>query len=129
MAHFMARQCRLSKIPFPDHSKRWVNVRKVFANHYKKPSRPLDKMLDSLGLKFVGRKHSGIDDTRNIANVLVRMLEDGANPASNERISWSDPERKCWNGLKCGWVRVLYNKPSDGLNLSDSDGSDSENHG
>lgn len=28
--------------------------------------------------------------------------------------------------MRCGYIRVFYNKPSDGLNVSDSDDSTSE---
>jgi len=35
-------------------------------------------MLAFLGLELKGRHHSGIDDCRNIAQVLIRMLRDGA---------------------------------------------------
>ena len=49
------------------------------------------------------------------------MLADGANPVINERISWHSVERSSWFGMRAGVVRVFYNKPSDGLNLSDSE--------
>lgn len=45
-------------------------------------------MLSHLGMEFQGRRHSGYDDALNIANVLLRMLSDGANPVVNERLSW-----------------------------------------
>jgi len=35
-------------------------------------------MLDALKLGLIGRHHSGIDDTRNIARILVKMMQDGA---------------------------------------------------
>lgn len=84
-------------------------------------------MLSHLGLIFEGRKHSGIDDTRNITNVVIRMLVDGANPVINERLSWRHVDLVQWQGVSCGYVRVYYNKPSDGLNMSDSDESADDN--
>jgi 3'-5' exoribonuclease 1 len=123
MAHFFAGQCKLSNIAFPSYAKRWINIRKVFNSHYKMSNCTLDMMLGHLGLEFEGRKHSGIDDTKNIANVLIRMLVDGANPVINERLSWRQVDRQQWQGLSCGYVRVYYNKPSDGLNMSDSEDS------
>lgn len=77
--------------------------------------------MSHLGMEFEGRKHSGFDDAANISQILIRMLLDGANPVINERISWHSASRTCWGDLKCGAVRVLINKPNDGLNLSDSD--------
>ncbi len=34
-------------------------------------------MLESLGLQFQGREHSGIDDAKNISRVLVQLIKDG----------------------------------------------------
>ena len=120
-AHFFANSCQVNGIPYPSYAKRWINIRKVFSSHYKLHSVSLTHMLSHLGMDFEGRKHSGFDDTKNIARVLIRMLVDGANPVINERISWHSVERSSWFGMRAGVVRVFYNKPSDGLNLSDSE--------
>lgn len=45
-------------------------------------------MLSHLGMQFEGRPHCGLDDARNIANVLIRMMTDGATVQANERIRW-----------------------------------------
>ena len=37
-------------------------------------------------MSFEGHLHSGIDDTRNIARIVVRMLEDGCNLRANEQL-------------------------------------------
>lgn len=36
----------------------------------------LKGMLTALGMKFEGREHSGLDDSRNIARIVVKMLND-----------------------------------------------------
>lgn len=43
-------------------------------------------MLEHLELNFEGRPHCGLDDARNIARVLIRMMYDGASIQVNERI-------------------------------------------
>lgn len=43
-------------------------------------------MLEHLELNFEGRPHCGLDDARNIARVLIRMMNDGASIQVNERI-------------------------------------------
>lgn len=43
-------------------------------------------MLDKLGLKYEGRPHSGLDDSRNIARIALRMLQDGCQLRVNERM-------------------------------------------
>ncbi|RWS15901.1 exoribonuclease 1-like protein [Dinothrombium tinctorium] len=126
MAHFFSRQCQLNRIAFPSYCKRWINLRKVFSSHYKTHHFCLNQMLTHLNIEFQGRRHSGFDDALNIAHVLIRLLIDGANPVINERISWHQVDRSCWGDLRCGYVRVFYNKPSDGLNVSDSEESEEE---
>lgn len=43
-------------------------------------------MLDHAGFAFQGSPHSGIDDSINIARLVVRLLEDGCKFIVNERI-------------------------------------------
>jgi 3'-5' exoribonuclease 1 len=41
-------------------------------------------MLDIQGMKFEGRLHSGIDDSRNIARIAAKLIEDGSPMYINE---------------------------------------------
>lgn len=88
----------------PNYLKRWINLKKVIPiekvqkaiknndksldvqgewsdNQRIEKSKPckfgMTDMLDWCGLKMVGRHHSGIDDSRNIANVALKLLEHG----------------------------------------------------
>jgi len=119
--HFFANSCAMNGVVYPSYSKRWINVRKVFSSYYRVHSYSLSHMLSYLGMEFEGRKHSGFDDSNNIARLLIRMLLDGANPVINERISWHSIHRSSWHGMKPGVVKILACKPCDGLNLSDSE--------
>lgn len=47
----------------------------------------LELILENLGMSFEGRPHSGIDDARNIARILVKMIKDGADPTVNDDIA------------------------------------------
>jgi len=47
----------------------------------------LTSMLDYLSLVLEGRLHSGMDDAKNIARVLLQMLCDGAVVLPNEGLS------------------------------------------
>jgi len=87
-------------MPFPySYASTWANLRKCFANFYKgdfyKGSTGnnstnrlpgLQTMLDMLGLEFEGNPHSGVDDARNIARILIRLLSDRAFVRVNEKI-------------------------------------------
>lgn len=129
MSHFFARVCKVNKIRYPGYAKRWINIRKVFSNHYKIQQVCLSQMLTHLGLEFEGRKHSGYDDTHNISRVLIRMLLDGANPIINERISWHSAERVKWGDMTSGYIRCFYDKKSNraaDTNPSDSDDTETE---
>ena len=43
-------------------------------------------MILSIGLEFEGNPHSGVDDARNIARILIRLLSDRAFVRVNEKI-------------------------------------------
>lgn len=43
-------------------------------------------MLSRLGMSFQGQPHRGLDDSKNIARVAIRLLRDGANLRVNEKI-------------------------------------------
>lgn len=84
MARFLRGQCEISEIPYPKWAKRWINVRKSFSNFYDLTKVKLTTMLEHLGLVFEGHHHSGLDDSRNIARVVLCLLRDGAELRVNE---------------------------------------------
>nr|CAD7399242.1 unnamed protein product [Timema cristinae] len=86
MGRFLYGQCKISDIPYPQFAKKWVNIRKVFSNFYKCKRFCLKLMLEHIEMIFEGRPHCGLDDARNIARVLLRMVKDGASIQYNERI-------------------------------------------
>jgi inhibitor of KinA sporulation pathway (predicted exonuclease) len=70
---FMA-QCRRENIEYPfsnDH----INIKMLFALKYSlKRNVGMTKALRMLGMPLIGIHHRGIDDSRNIANILSRIL-------------------------------------------------------
>ncbi|KAG7495794.1 3-5 exoribonuclease 1 [Solea senegalensis] len=88
MSKFLNIQCRVSHIRYPQFAKKWINIRKSYGNFYKVPrtQTKLSTMLEKLGLKYEGRPHSGLDDSRNIARIVLRMLQDGCQLRVNERM-------------------------------------------
>lgn len=101
-AKFLRLQCETSEIHFPKWAKRWINLKRLYASFYsfngqnvdfnnkKKGANSkfmrLDEMLSNVGLEFVGKPHSGIDDARNITRVLIQLKTDGAIPVANEQM-------------------------------------------
>lgn len=77
----LPKQCNRDKILCPKFilNNDYINIKKLFANHYKiksKKVRGMKKMLNILGIKLVGKHHSGYDDTFNICQIAVRMMND-----------------------------------------------------
>ncbi|KAG5490503.1 hypothetical protein JKF63_00623 [Porcisia hertigi] len=78
MRRFM-HECSVLRdgVEFPPLFYRYINVRHVYSNHFKCRQVKLTHMLRKMGMSFEGRRHSGIDDTRNIARVLAELLARG----------------------------------------------------
>lgn len=66
---------------------RWINIKKEFGSFYTqwfkkgKQARNMTDMLERLEIPLGGHHHSGIDDCRNIAKVVQRMIAEGWCPA------------------------------------------------
>ncbi|MFH4978832.1 hypothetical protein AB6A40_005541 [Gnathostoma spinigerum] len=90
IAKFFQMQCIKSNSGVIPHDFRfYINIRKAFINKYKGQRLQrinLNGMLKDLGMKFEGREHSGIDDAKNIARIVIKMLEDRSELRVNEKI-------------------------------------------
>ncbi|KAJ1657211.1 hypothetical protein IWQ61_003346 [Dispira simplex] len=76
-------QCRLSGVQPPAYFRRWINMKKAFAEQFENQTGgpvSMRDMLTQLQLPFIGKHHSGIDNARNVASVLKRMIELGYTP-------------------------------------------------
>lgn len=56
---------------------KFINVKTEFEYFYSKKSGGMTNMLTKLNLPLIGRHHSGIDDTRNIAAIMLKMINEG----------------------------------------------------
>eukprot|EP01091_Cochliopodium_minus_P015311 TRINITY_DN5408_c0_g1_i1.p1 TRINITY_DN5408_c0_g1~~TRINITY_DN5408_c0_g1_i1.p1 ORF type:complete len:385 (+),score=88.78 TRINITY_DN5408_c0_g1_i1:2-1156(+) len=70
-------QCKREKITVPWYFKRWVNIKHVFENIFKKESFGMKNMLEVLELNLDGHHHSGIDDCKNISKIVTKILSLG----------------------------------------------------
>jgi inhibitor of KinA sporulation pathway (predicted exonuclease) len=57
--------------------KKYVNIRDEFNAFYNKNAGSMVNMLTKLKLELVGKHHSGIDDCRNISQIVIKMIKDG----------------------------------------------------
>ncbi|OVA11100.1 Exonuclease [Macleaya cordata] len=72
------QQCKDSSMKLPPYFMEWINLKDIYLNFYKRRATGMMTMMKELDMPLVGSHHLGIDDTKNIARVLQRMLTDGA---------------------------------------------------
>ncbi|KAJ3028917.1 UNVERIFIED_CONTAM: hypothetical protein HDU68_000614 [Siphonaria sp. JEL0065] len=70
-------QAKTSKIQIPPVMKQWNNIKIALKLQTGKDIRGMTDMLEHFHLPLIGRHHSGIDDTRNIAAVAQALLKTG----------------------------------------------------
>nr|AGH30334.1 Eri-1-1 [Nilaparvata lugens] len=70
-------QCQNSDIPVPTQMTKWINIKESFSISTGTYPYGLKHMLEILELPFEGRLHSGIDDCKNIANIVKKLAEGG----------------------------------------------------
>lgn len=73
----LPKEIKNKKLHYHQVYKTYINIKDEFENFYKKKAGGMVGMLDYLNIKLEGRHHSGIDDTRNIAKILLRIISDG----------------------------------------------------
>ncbi|MBL9106441.1 MAG: exonuclease domain-containing protein [Myxococcales bacterium] len=82
LVSMLPRQCAASGIAvagLPAIYRRWINVKPVFTSKVRRSrSHGMAAMLSALKLKLEGTHHRGIDDCRNIARIVLALLELGA---------------------------------------------------
>jgi len=73
----LENECRRKQIRKPASLSTWIDIRAVYREFYKRKPQGLNGALRELGLSFEGREHSGIEDARNTARLVWRMVQDG----------------------------------------------------
>jgi len=75
----LPRQCQTAQVhAVPQVFKEWVNIKKTYSVATGRHAGGMKPMLDTLGLPLVGHHHSGLDDSRNIAQILISLCRNGA---------------------------------------------------
>ena len=57
--------------------KKYINVKDEYEYIYKVKAQGMVGMMNFLKIPVEGRVHSGIDDTKNIAKILLKIIKDG----------------------------------------------------
>lgn len=87
MSRFLYLSCQLHGLKFPKWARKWINIRKTFSNFYDCKRLNLSQMLESVGFEFEGQPHCGLDDSKNIARLAIKLLNDGCQFLVNEELS------------------------------------------
>ena len=74
----LPKECNAKGLPVPSVLKDWINIKDVFSSFYGTKPKGMVGMLKYLHLQLKGRHHSGIDDVRNITQIVMRLLAKGA---------------------------------------------------
>ncbi|PKU73257.1 uncharacterized exonuclease domain-containing protein At3g15140 isoform X2 [Dendrobium catenatum] len=85
------QQCKVSKIRTPSYFMEWINLKDIYLNFYNRRATGMRTMMRQLGIPLLGSHHLGIDDAKNIARVLQRLLADGALLKITARRSFANP--------------------------------------
>lgn len=73
----LAKEVHNKNLPYYSVYKRFINIKTEFEYVYKVKAGRMVSMLNYLNIPLEGRYHSGIDDTRNIAKILLKIISDG----------------------------------------------------
>src|SRR4051812_17432443 len=86
MQNFLNLQCAHSELAFPRWGLEWVDVKKIFSNWFGVRRCGITKMLAYLEMEFEGQQHSGLDDSKNIARILIQLMKDGCPVEVNSKL-------------------------------------------
>jgi ERI1 exoribonuclease 3 len=74
----LPNQCDYFKLLRPEYFNHWINIKKSFNKAIGKYANSgMMGMLKDLNIQHTGRHHSGIDDCKNIAEILKGLAERG----------------------------------------------------
>ncbi|UMM31380.1 hypothetical protein L5515_012879 [Caenorhabditis briggsae] len=99
MWKFMQFQCILSNIRMPHMFRNFINIKKTFKEKFNglmkgNGKSGIENMLERLDLTFIGNKHSGLDDARNIAQIAIQMMKLKIELRINQKCSWVEPKNQ-----------------------------------
>jgi len=118
----LENECRRKQVRKPASLNGWVDIRAVYREFYRRRPQGLAAAMKEVGLMFEGREHSGIEDARNTARLVWKMVSDGCllqqtgqteterermelahrNPAAGKKRRWQGPLRTRPTGVKIG---------------------------
>ncbi|XP_055643745.1 ERI1 exoribonuclease 2 [Toxorhynchites rutilus septentrionalis] len=78
LSTYLKDECSRKGIQRQNYFNRWIDIRRIYGECYNRRSGNFIQSLNQLGIAFQGKQHSGIDDARNLSEMIARMARDGA---------------------------------------------------
>ncbi len=75
LATILPKNCEAYGISLPNYFASFVNIKTTFKNFYHENPMGMANMLRYLKLELEGKHHSGIDDCRNIAKIVIKLMQ------------------------------------------------------
>lgn len=72
------KECQRKRLKKPPFFNQWIDLKAIFKEYYNHKPINFNDALLHVGLQFIGREHSGIDDSKNLASLVYKMVKDGA---------------------------------------------------
>ncbi|XP_065169240.1 ERI1 exoribonuclease 2-like [Atheta coriaria] len=82
----LKKECKRKRLYKESYFNQWIDVRQTYMEFYKDTPMGLIGALHSLKMNFVGQEHCGIDDARNTAYLINRMVQHGLHLANTKSI-------------------------------------------
>ncbi|XP_036316003.2 ERI1 exoribonuclease 2 [Pipistrellus kuhlii] len=70
-------ECKRKQLFKPVFLNSWIDLRVTYKVFYRRKPKGLRGALQEVGIEFLGREHSGLDDSRNTALLAWKMIRDG----------------------------------------------------
>ncbi|XP_054993108.1 ERI1 exoribonuclease 2 isoform X1 [Sorex araneus] len=70
-------ECKRKQLLKPTFLNSWIDLRVTYKQFYRRKPKGLSGALKEVGIEFLGREHSGLDDSRNTALLAWKMIRDG----------------------------------------------------
>ncbi|KAM7149642.1 ERI1 exoribonuclease 2 isoform 5-T8 [Molossus nigricans] len=70
-------ECKRKQLFKPVFLNSWIDLRVTYKIFYRRKPKGLSGALQEVGIEFLGREHSGLDDSRNTALLAWKMIRDG----------------------------------------------------
>jgi inhibitor of KinA sporulation pathway (predicted exonuclease) len=73
----LRKECFYKGIEYKEYLCKWINVKRLYEEYTGGLKGGMKGMLEHLGIPLEGRHHSGIDDSRNIAKIVLHLIKNG----------------------------------------------------